>query len=137
MDTDETTSSRKELISERIKHNIFESCACSIYNRKAWTHPNDSDMICPCGRLLRSHSFNGACAQPTPNDPKYNYCSPPEVFRPNYHTIGVPVSIFRRLKLNGCKFLQIDYQSNMRDLYIDIEQYKNWVHGEVTLWRHY
>jgi hypothetical protein len=103
------------LVRGRTKHNNFRSCTCKIYNRQAGS--SDNSELCACGRLVRRHSFDGESMQPKEGDPKRRKWSPPQRFSPNHHVADVPVTVFGRLKSNGCKFIRLDDQSNMNDVY--------------------
>jgi hypothetical protein len=104
------------LVRGRTKHNNFRSCTCKIYNRQAGTSDN-SDTLCACGRLVRRHSFDGESMQPKEGDPERHEWSPPKRFRSAWYSAAVPVTVFGRLKPDGCKFIRLDNQSNMSVVY--------------------
>jgi hypothetical protein len=116
MDTDETTPLWEDLVMRRTKDDNFKSSTCAIYNRKAFTLSN-AYKFCPCGRLVRCHSFDG---ERLPSLPVYvidHTPDPQREFKPNSCSTDVPVTIFGKLKSNGCKFIRIGDQSDMSTIY--------------------
>src|SRR5690348_10544640 len=117
METNDTTPSWEALITNRIRNPNCKSRTCKIYNRQPRTIGNDLDKLCPCGRLVRSHSFDGESLQARAekqNNPNWN---PPIEFKPSACSASVPVTIFGRLKPNGCKFMRLDAQAEMSIVY--------------------
>jgi hypothetical protein len=95
----------EDLVKSRTGDENFKSCTCKIYNRQAGTSDN-SDTSCACGRLVRRHSFDGECIQPKEGDPKRHKWFPPQRLKLDYRSTDVPVTVFGRLKPNGCKFIR-------------------------------
>jgi hypothetical protein len=116
MELDQSIRVWESSIISRMKDNNFRSCTCKIYNRQAGTSDN-SDTLCACGRLVRSHSFDDECIQPKEGDPERYKWSPPQRFSRNHYATDVPVTVFGRLKSNGCKFIRLDDQSKMSVVY--------------------
>ncbi len=112
----EKTPTWEELILDLTINNKLRSRTCKIYNQKAQFLPNDQDKVCPCGRLVRCHSFNGISLQSeAANDPKYAW-TPPISFKPVV-SIPVPLTVFGRLQPTDCKFIRLDNQTEMRCVY--------------------
>jgi hypothetical protein len=111
----EKTLTWEELILDRIKNNNVQSRTCKIYNRKPQVRENDSP-VCPCGRLVRRHSFTGSSVQ----SEKLNNSNPqwthPKSFK-SASSIAVPLTVFGRLKPTDCKFIRLDDQTDMGCVY--------------------
>jgi len=116
MKTTETTPPWEDLIRNRLINDDFKSRTCRIFNRKATDSLNDSDKSCPCGRLVRSHSFDGESIQAKAKRENNLDWTPPLQFETN-RSVRAPVTIFGRLKSNGCKFIQLDAQSDISVVY--------------------
>ncbi|CAF1531709.1 unnamed protein product, partial [Rotaria sordida] len=96
---------------------ILQGRTCKIYNRQSWTPSNDPDKLCPCGRLVRRHSFDGECLQPKENGPNSCNWTFPDQFRDLIHSVQVPVNVFGTLQPSGCKFLRIDNRVKSEDMF--------------------
>jgi hypothetical protein len=116
MKTNETTPSWDELIRNRLKDDSFKSRTCRIYNRQPRISDNDLDKLCPCGRLVRRHSFEGGSLQANAEKQNNSNWNPPVKFK-NAHSTTIPVTIFGTIKSNGCKFIRLDAESNMSVVY--------------------
>jgi hypothetical protein len=116
METTEIMPSWNEVIINRLREDNFKSRTCKIYNRQARISDNDLDKLCPCGRLVRRHSFDGESLQAKAEKENDTNWNPPLQFKSAQST-SVPVTIFGRLKSNGCKFIRLDAQSEMSVAY--------------------
>lgn len=117
MESGETRLPWHDLVVTRTKDSYFTSATCQIYNQRAKFSSKDSNRLCCCGRLVRCHSFDGESLHAYANKSHDNKWSPPKIFKPQNHTVSVPVTIFGRLKSDGCKFIRIDDQSDMKVIY--------------------
>jgi len=116
METNEKPAPWEDLIRNRLINHDFKSRTCKVFNRTPTNSRNDFHEVCSCGRLVRSHSFDGESLQAeAQRENKLNW-TPPSQFKPN-HSFNVPVNIFGRLKSNGCKFIQLDAQSDINVVY--------------------
>jgi hypothetical protein len=111
----EKISTWEELILDLIKNNNVQSRTCKIYNRKPQVRENDSP-VCPCGRLVRCHSFNGSSVQSEKLNNSNPQWTPPEIFK-SVSSIAVPLTVFGRLKPTDCKFIRLDDQTDMGCVY--------------------
>ncbi|CAF1149147.1 unnamed protein product [Rotaria sordida] len=116
MTTIATTSSWENLIEKRINDVNFKSRTCKIYNRQAGESDQHSDKLCPCDRLVRRHSFKEKSVQEIEKliNPDWQ---PPDEYDISAHSAKVPVTVFGRLKSNGCKFLRIDTRTKEEVIY--------------------
>jgi len=116
METTETTPPWEDLIRNRLTNNDFKSRTCGVFNRTPTDLPNDFHEVCSCGRLVRSHSFHGESLQAKEKrENKLNWTSPSQFEKDQ--SFKVPVTVFGRLKSNGCKFIQLDAQSDINVVY--------------------
>jgi hypothetical protein len=116
MELNEVTPSWESLVLEGNTNDNFQSTTCKIYNRQSHNLPN-ANKFCRCGRLVRRHSFDG---ESLPSSSGYiidHIPDPQSEFKPYHHSANVPVTVFGKLKSNGCKFLRIGDQSNMNTIY--------------------
>jgi len=112
----EKTSTWEELIFDLIKNDILRSRTCKIYDRQARLLPKDPHEVCPCGRLVRRHSFDGISLQSkAANDRNYAWTPPESVT--HVSSIAVPLTVFGRLKPTDCKFIRLDAQTDMGCVY--------------------
>jgi len=116
MTTTEKRLSWDELIINRLSDDNFKSRTCKIYNRQPRISDNDLNKLCPCGRLVRRHSFEGESLQANAEKQNNSNWNPPVKFK-NAHSIIIPVTIFGTIKSNGCKFIRLDAESDMSIVY--------------------
>jgi hypothetical protein len=116
METNERTPQWEDLIRNRLSNDDFKSRTCKIFSRTTTNSRNNSDEVCPCGRLVRRHSFDGESLQAKAKREKNSNWKTPSQFKKNQSFI-VPVNIFGRLKSNGCKFIRLDAQADVRIAY--------------------
>ncbi|CAF3003367.1 unnamed protein product, partial [Rotaria sp. Silwood2] len=115
MVTRKTQSSWEDLIIKYKQDNKLYSRSCKLHNRCTQISLNDSDRLCPCGSLVRCHSF----WDPNLQNREKNFNFPDNSlagFKFNDSTT-TPVTIFGRLKPNDCKFIRLDVQSDMNNIY--------------------
>ncbi|CAF3880150.1 unnamed protein product [Rotaria sp. Silwood2] len=111
----ETTPSWVNLITNCNNDNILKSRTCKIYNRQTQVSPKDSNKVCLCGRLIRRHSFYDQNLQQDtgkPNIPRNHLTQ----FK-NDDSTTVPITVYGRLKPNGCKFVRVDFKTHMKHIY--------------------
>ncbi|CAF3454781.1 unnamed protein product [Rotaria sp. Silwood1] len=113
MATSDTTPSWEDLIKSK-EHNKLKSCTCKIYNHQTQVSQNNSNQLCSCGRLIHRHSFSDQ--NPQQETGKYNLSKNPTQFRSEDSTT-VPITIYGRLKPNGCKFIRLDIKTPMQYIY--------------------
>jgi hypothetical protein len=111
MDDRPITTTEQQALSwpERIKRaNTFSSRTCAIYNHLSRQGEENSE--CPCGRLVRQHSYEGYCRQTGdelfPIDSDYDEYSSAPV---RLNTYGIHPS--------GCKYLRCDIATDMEKIY--------------------
>ncbi|CAF3911336.1 unnamed protein product, partial [Rotaria sp. Silwood1] len=75
------------------------------------------DKICPCGRMIRRHSFIGDSVETKEAKKGNTEFRPPHVFFDMRHSTAVPVNVFGTLQPSGCKFLRIDARLPIKDLF--------------------
>jgi hypothetical protein len=112
----EKTPTWEELILDLTKNNKLKSRTCKIYDRQAWFLPKDPHKVCPCGRLVRCHSFDGISLQSEAAKGRNYAWTPPISFKPAVST-AAPLTVFGRLKPTDCKFIRLDNQTEMRCVY--------------------
>jgi hypothetical protein len=90
------------------RSNKFLSRTCRIYNNLS--RQGEENSVCPCGRLVRRHSFEGHCMQfwseLAPSDLEYDEAFSAQV---KLNTWGIYPS--------GCKYLRCDYNTKIKDIY--------------------
>jgi hypothetical protein len=111
----EKTPTWEELIFYHTKTDKLQSRTCKIYNRKVQVPENDTS-VCPCGRLVRCHSFNGISLQSEAANDRKPQWTPPETFE-SVSSTAVPPTVFGRLKPTDCKFIRLDDQTRMGCVY--------------------
>jgi hypothetical protein len=95
----------------------FKSRTCSIFNNKS-SSPDEPDKLCPCDRMIRRHSFTGACLESKAAASGNTTWQPPAEFLDNTtHSAPVPINVFGTFHPIGCKFLRIDARLPMKDLF--------------------
>jgi hypothetical protein len=110
------TSTWEELILNPTKNDKLRSRTCIIYDREEWLRPKDPHKVCPCGRLVRCHSFNGISLQSEAAKGRNYEWTPPKIFKRG-SSIPVPLTVFGRLKPTDCKFIRLDNQTDMGCVY--------------------
>ncbi len=116
MDSNKKTQSWEDLIKSHLQNDPLKSCNCKIYNRQPRITDNDLDQSCSCGRLVRSHSFDGESLQAEADKGKNHNWKPPIEFESAQSAV-VPVTIFGTLEPTNCKFIRLDYQANVSIVY--------------------
>ena len=112
----DNTRSWEDLILHYSIQPKFKSRTCSIYNNKSASSA-EPDKLCPCGRMIRRHSFIGNCLEPVAIADQKSWKIPAEYLDGKTYTTQVPVNIYGTLKSTGCKFLRIDSRTQMEDLF--------------------
>jgi len=108
----------EDLIINYSKEDKFKSRTCSIYNNKSKHPPNNQNKLCPCGRMIRSHSFDGDSLESKHPNNGINRFRPPDVFLDNNtHSAPMSINVFGTLKPDGCKFLRVDSRLSMKILF--------------------
>ncbi|CAF3904829.1 unnamed protein product [Rotaria sordida] len=116
---DEKTQSWEDVI---IKHSSkdpkFKSRTCCIYNTQLNNPGNIGDKICPCGRMIRRHSFTDDSVETKETKKGNTEFNPPKEFPyDNKHSNPVSINVFGTLQLSGCKFLRIDVRIPIKDIF--------------------
>jgi SLOG in TRPM len=118
MSTDARRSKWEELIKRYSKNALYKSRTCAIYNNKSEPRPPPADQGCPCGRLIRRHSFSEKCLQPMGDqNGSSEWEAPREFLDGDKHSANVDLSVYGTLNSNGCKFLRIDTRIASDDLF--------------------
>ena len=108
----------EQIIKDCQRDEKYRSRTCCIYNRNPHLSNAADDSTCPCGRLLRRHSFNGeSVEQKALKKGTQNYQPPAEFPDDRTHSAAVPLNVFGQLPTNGCKFLRLDSRCKMIDLF--------------------
>lgn len=95
----------------------FKSRTCCIYNNQPRSSDNDSDKLCPCGRMVSRHSFTDDSLEHQSIEKTKTRFQQPTEFRDLSHSKNVPLNVFGTMKPNGCKFLRIDNRLKVEHLY--------------------
>jgi hypothetical protein len=117
MTTIETTQSWEELIIRHSTEASFKSRTCSIFNDRSPRSPTEPNKICPCGRLIRRHSFTGDCSESKKTAKQNATWEPPSEFRDLADSSKVPINVYGTLQPVGCKFLRIDSRLPLPNLF--------------------
>ncbi|CAF3511447.1 unnamed protein product [Rotaria sp. Silwood1] len=112
----ESTVAWEDLILHRKDNTAFKSRTCKIYNNKARCS-TDLNKSCPCGRMVRRHSFTDESVEFKETKPENTAWKPPKEFREMIHSAKVPINIYGTLQSTGCKFLRIDLRLPIKDLF--------------------
>ncbi|CAM4808551.1 unnamed protein product [Rotaria magnacalcarata] len=114
----ENTKSWEDLVIDQRKTNPkFRSRTCCIYNNKSKCLV-DPHQLCPCGRMIRSHSFTDDSLEfKETRNISTAWIPPNEFLDNNTHSTQVPCNAFGTLEPTGCKFLRIDNRLPMEDLF--------------------
>ena len=115
----ENKQSWGHLITSRGENPKFNSRTCCIFNNqsKSDAQPN---KLCPCGRMIRRHSFTGDCQESkaardaTSRGTRWQH---PTEFRVLVDSVKVPIDVFETLTPTDCKFLRIDTRIPMKNLF--------------------
>ncbi|CAF5139629.1 unnamed protein product [Rotaria sp. Silwood1] len=113
---DESTQSWKDLITRHSKKSKFKSRTCKVYNVQSKSHDNP-DELCPCGRMVRRHSFTDESLESKERSQGNTEWEPKNQFLDTKYSVEVPINVYGILKPTGCKFLRIDSRLPMKDLY--------------------
>lgn len=111
----------KDLIDKYRETDGYRSRTCRIFGRKSPGKPTTSETACPCGRLVRCHSFDGDSLElqglsKTP--PAFEI--PPEFkegISKSSHSEPVKFNVYGTVKSTNCKFLRIDNRCQPANLY--------------------
>ncbi|CAF1060452.1 unnamed protein product [Rotaria sordida] len=116
---DENTQSWEDLIIKHRSENVkFKSRTCCIYNTQPSNPENFGDKICPCGRMIRRHSFTSNSVEAREAKKGNTEFNPPKEFPDdNKHSDAVSVNVFGTLQPSGCKFLRIDVRIPMKNIF--------------------
>ena len=112
-------SSWMNLIIRRSKEPKFKSRTCCIFNDQSKSL-DQPDKLCPCGRMIRRHSFIGDCEESkaakdtTSGSTRWQH---PTEFKEMRHSATVPINVFETLTRTDCKFLRIDTRLPLEDLF--------------------
>ncbi|CAF4511049.1 unnamed protein product [Rotaria sp. Silwood1] len=113
---DESTQSWKDLITRHSKKSKFKSRTCKVYNVQSKS-PDNPDKLCPCGRMVRRHSFTDESLEFKERSQGNTEWKPKNQFLDMKYSVEVPINVYGILKPTGCKFLRIDSRLPMKDLY--------------------
>ncbi|CAF2738053.1 unnamed protein product [Rotaria sp. Silwood2] len=116
---DESPELWRALIIHHREQANFKSRTCKIYNIQS-ACPAEPDKLCPCGRMVRRHSFTGESLESKEFKQGNTERKSPNEFIEMSHTVQVPINVFGILRPAGCKFLRIDYRLPMEDLFQSI-----------------
>ena len=105
MTTTENGQLWKDLIARHggRKEAPLKSRTCKIFDQQSILK-DKPDELCPCGRLVRCHSFDGESLHRKTNIE----WKPPENFRDRVDSANVDINVFGTLKPIGCKFVRLD-----------------------------
>ena len=112
-------SSWTNLIILLSKEPKFKSRTCCIFNDQSKSL-DQPDKLCPCGRMIRRHSFTGDCVESkeaknaTSGSTRWQH---PAEFMDKPHSTTVPINVFGTLTRTDCKFLRIDARLPLEDLF--------------------
>ncbi|CAF2989754.1 unnamed protein product [Rotaria sp. Silwood2] len=113
---DESSQSWEDLIMSHMNDTAFQSRTCKIYNNKL-SRPAISDKLCPCGRMVRCHSFTDESLESKEAKQGNTKWEPPKVFLNMTHSAKVPINVYGTLQSTGCKFLRTDLRLPIKNLF--------------------
>ena len=110
-----------QLIHEYRVKSGYQSRTCRIFDRQSPRQPTPPNKVCPCGRLVRRHSFDGESLESKGLKDKPPTFVVPTEFQdgigPYAPSAQVPFNVYGALKSTGCKFLRIDSRCRAENLY--------------------
>lgn len=111
-------SSWERLIDEYRSQGKLRSRTCCIFNRQPTNYVINTVSTCPCGRLIKQHSFDGTSVEAKEVSKGIEQYKPPEAFLDGQtHSSTVSLNVYGELPTNGCKFLRVDSRCKAVDLF--------------------
>lgn len=96
----------QELINDKVQENLLVDITCPIYSTSV-ENLDDGTKKCCCGRLIRSHSFNGEA------QPQFANCSEFDDMTMGYFSEQKPLRVYGRLGIIGDDARVCEISSNV------------------------
>jgi hypothetical protein len=108
------TSEWEDIIAKYVSKEDLQSTTCKIFNKR-WNHSRTNDK-CPCGRLIRCHSYNGECLTGDFVKADANFEAPKQ-FKNRKHVDYFAVDTYGRSGLNKYKFVRLRIQTKLETVF--------------------
>jgi hypothetical protein len=110
----------KALIDKYRDRKEYRSRTCRIFGTESSGQPGPTNAACPCGRLVRTHSFDGESLEKQTLSQKPTFEIPKEFVDgtgKSAQSEKVKFNVYGTVKSTNCKFLRIDNRCKLEDLY--------------------